>query len=710
MLAQGMRDATKTRRHDAKYLLGGCVFCWLIGLPSVAVAQPRVTFTRDIAPIVWSRCATCHRPGEIGPFSLITYDQVKRHAAQVAVVTARRVMPPWKPEPGKGEFQNERRLSDPELQALQTWIADGAPQGDVADLPPLPASLTTTNPATHAGPSTDGWQLGTPDLVVGMTQPYTVRGDGADVFRTFVIPIPTGAPRYVRALEFHPGNARVVHHANLGVDRTRSSRQLDARDPEPGYAGGMERDARYPEGQLLGWTPGQAAHAVPEGTQWRLEPDSDLIVQLHLQPTGKPEAVQASAGLYFTDAAPSRAPIGLRLGSETIDIPPGVRDYVVSDSYVLPTPVEVVAIQPHAHNLARRMEATATLPDGTRRWLIAIDDWDFRWQDVYRYRMPIALPKGSTIAMRYVYDNSAANPRNPHAPPSRVVWGQNTSDEMGDLWIQVIPASAADFSILTEDFRRKAHTEDLAAYTKLLQSDPANPLRHDAVAQLYLDEGRLDEAIAEFRRSLQLNADSATTHYNLGYALSARGRRDEAMAELSEALRLDPDYALAHNNLGALLQVIGRADEAMIHFERAVALRPDNVEARANLAQLLSNTGRPSAAAAQFRAVLALRPDHVQALSGLAWIQATAADAALRNPDEAVRGAERAVDLTARRDVAALDALAAAYAAAGRYEDAARIARIGLDAAMLAGQTSVAAQFRQRLEVYRSGQSLHLPQ
>ncbi|HXI28545.1 MAG TPA: hypothetical protein VNG89_08985, partial [Vicinamibacterales bacterium] len=138
--------------------------------------------------------------------------------------------------------------------------------------------------------------------------------------------------------------------------------------------------------------------------------------------------------------------------------------------------------------------------------------------------------------------------------------------------------------------------------------------------------------------------------------------------------------------------------------------RPDNVEARANLAQLLSNTGRASAAAAQFRAVLALRPDHLQALSGLAWIQATAADAALRNPDEAVRGAERAVDLTARRDVAALDALAAAYAAAGRYEDAARIARIGLDAAMLAGQTSVAAQFRQRLEVYRSGQSLHLPQ
>jgi tetratricopeptide (TPR) repeat protein len=669
---------------------------WLICTASIATAQPRLTFTKDIAPIVWSRCATCHRPGEIGPFNLLTYDDVKRRATQIAAVTSRRVMPPWKPEPGKGEFQNERRLSDRELQMLQDWIADGAPEGAAPDLPPRP----TWNA---------GWQLGVPDLVVSMAEPYSVRADGADVFRTFVIPIPTPAPRYVRALDFRPGNARVVHHANLGVDRTRSSRQLDARDPEPGYAGGMERDAQYPEGQLLGWTPGQAAHRVPDGTQWRLEPGSDLIVQLHLQPTGKPESLQATAGFYFTDTPPTRTPIGLRLGSETIDIPAGVRDYAVSDSYVVPIDVEVIAIQPHAHNLARRMEATATLPDGSRRWLIAIDDWDFRWQDVYRYVAPIALPKGSTIAMRYVYDNSPANPRNPHSPPARVVWGQNTSDEMGDLWVQVIPVSSADGAVLTEDFRRKAHAEDLAAYTKLLQNDPANPLRHDAVAQLYLDEGKLDEAIAEFRRSLQLNADSAQTRYNLAYALSARGRRDEAIAELGAALRIDPEYAQAHNNLGALLQLSGRTDEALTHFERAVALRPDNVEARANLGQLLSNRGQSAAAADQFRAVLAARADHVQALAGLAWIEATSADAGLRNPQNAVQRAERAVELTKRRDVVALDALAAAYAAAGRYDDAAQTATLGLQTATSAGQTAVAAQFRQRLALYQKGESLRLP-
>ena len=667
---------------------------WLF-VPAASAQPP--TFTKDIAPIVWARCASCHRPGEIGPFSLITYDDVRRHAAQIALVTARRIMPPWKPVAGKGDFQSERRLTDGELESLQQWIAAGAPEGDAASLPPRPNW-------------NDGWQLGVPDLVVRMPEPYTVRADGTDVFRTFVIPIPVSGPRYVRAIEFHPGNARVVHHANLGVDRTRSSRQLDARDPEPGYEGSMERDARYPEGQLLGWTPGQAPHAAPDGTQWRLEPNSDLVVQLHLQPTGKVEHVAVTAGFFFTDTPPTRTPAGLRLGSETIEIPPGASDYVVADRYQLPVDVEVLAVQPHAHNLARRMEAKAELPDGSSRWLIAIDDWDFRWQDVYRYAAPFVLPKGTTISMRYTYDNSAGNPRNPHRPPSRVVWGQNTSDEMGDLWLQVIPRAASDEPILTADFRRKAHTEDFAAYTKLLQNDPANPLRHDAVASLYLDAGQLDEAIGEYRQSLRLNGDSAPTHYNLGYALSVRGRRDEAVAEFEAALRIDPEYAQAHNNLGALLQIGGQPDAALAHFQRAVALRPDNVESRTNLGQLLSNRGRAAEAAVQFVEALALRGDNTQALGGLAWIRATAADPTLRDAVEAIRLAERADEATRHQDVTVLDALGAAYAAAGRYSDAIHVAEIGFRLSTSAGQVAIAAQFRQRLELYQTGQPLRMSQ
>ena len=663
---------------------------------SVAAAQPRLTFNKDIAPIVWLRCASCHRPGEIGPFNLLTYDDVRQRAAQIAAVTARRIMPPWKPAPVEDGFQNERRLTDRELDAILQWIASGTPEGDAADRRPAPSW-------------NDGWQLGTPDLVVRMADTYTVPADGADVFRTFVIPIPLSTARYVRAIELRPGNARVVHHANLGVDRTRSSRQLDARDPGPGYAGSMERDARYPEGQLLGWTPGQAPHAAPGGTQWRLEAGSDLVVQLHLQPTGKPEDVQVAVGLFFTDAPPVRTPIGLRLGSETIDIPAGAKEYIVSDEYRLPVDAEVLAVQPHAHNLARRMEATATLPDGTRRPLISIADWDFRWQDVYRYATPFLLPKGTTISMRYTYDNSAGNPRNPHRPPGRVVWGQNTSDEMGDLWIQVIPGSRDEAEILTEDFRRKAHTEDLAAYTKLLKGDPSNPLRHDAVASLYLDAGRFDDAIAAYRESLRLNDESAPTHYNLGFALSGRGRRAEAIAQFQEALRIDPDYAQAHNNLGALLQVIGQPDQALDHYRRAVALRPDNIEARANLGQLLSNQGKVSEAAGEFREALRLRAEHPQALAGLAWIRATAWDPALRDAGEAVRLAERAAAATRNRDPVALDALGAAYASAERYDDAIRTARTGLELAVSAGQTTVAAQFRQRLELYDRRQPMRMP-
>jgi tetratricopeptide (TPR) repeat protein len=675
----------------------GFVLCWLAtgALPIFAAAQPPLTFNKDIAPIVWTRCATCHRPGEIGPFNLLTYEDVRQRATLVAAVTRRRIMPPWKPAPVEGGFQHERRMPDREVDVIEQWVANGALEGDAADLPPAPDWK-------------DGWQLGMPDLIVRMAEAFTAPADG-DVFRTFVIPIPLSTPRYVRALEFRPGNARVVHHANLGVDRTRSSRQLDARDPGPGYSGSMERDARYPEGQLLGWTPGQAPHPAPDGTQWRLEPGSDLVVQLHLQPTGKAETVQAAIGLFFTDAPPVRTPIGLRLGSETIDIPPGATEHVVSDRYQLPVDAEVLAVQPHAHNLARRMEATATLPDGTTRSLISIADWDFRWQDVYRYATPFVLPKGTTIAMRYTYDNSAGNPRNARRPPARVVWGQNTSDEMGDFWIQVLPRSDAEAAMLTEDFRRKAHADDLAAYTKLLQGDPANPLRHDAVASLYLDAGQFDEAIEAYRESLRLNRESAPTHYNLGFALSARGRREEAIAQFLEAIRIDPDYALAHNNLGALLQVSGQSDEALTHYRRAVTLRPDNLDARTNLGHLLSSRGDTAGAIVQFREALTLKDDHPQALAGLAWIRATSGDPALRNADEAVRLAERAADATRHRDPGALDALAAAYAAAGRYDDAVRVAQAGLDTATYAGQTAVADRFRQRMELYQKRQALRLP-
>lgn len=671
-------------------LVSAVVTLLLLANP-LSAAEP-VTWSRDVAPIVFRHCTTCHRPGEIGPFALQTYRDARQRMTLIADVTKRRAMPPWKPDLAPGVFVDDRSLSAREIQTIQDWAAQGGQEGDSRTLPPQPVFA-------------DGWQLGQPDLVVSMPAAYTLRADGPDLFRTFVLPIPTTTARYVRAIEFRAGNGRGVHHANLGVDRTRSSRRLDAADPEPGYVGGMVQDAAYPTGYMLGWTPGQQPRPSPDGMPWRLEPESDLVVQLHLQPTGKPEPVQVSVGFFFTDAPPSRMPLGLRLGSETIDIPAGDATYEIRDSYVLPVDAQVLAVQPHAHNLGREMTGEVRLPDGTVRSLIAIRDWDFRWQDVYRYVTPIELPKGSTISMRFTYDNSAGNPRNPFHPPNHIVWGQNTTDEMGDFWVQLVPKRNDEFAVLGTDIARKTRTEDIAAYTRVMESDPGNPLRHDAVATLYLQDGRAQEAVTHFRESLRLNDESAPTHYNLGVALSMLRQYADATREFESAVRIDPDHADAHNNLGAMYHVAGRLDEAASHYRRALELRPENVEARANLGRLLMLQGKLAEAAAQFDQGLAVQPDSVASLTGLAWIRATAGDASVRRPGQAVTLAEHARQLSGGRDPQAFDALAAAYAALGEFDKAVQVVRTGIQVAEASGQAPLAAEMRDRLQLYEQRQA-----
>lgn len=691
MLASGERTQEATRNVLLLIVELSTTAVLFGGLLAVPVsAQP--TFTTDVAPIVFKRCAPCHRPGEIGPFNLLTYADVRQRATLVADVVTRRVMPPWKPmapEPGL-ELADARALTDAEIATIRQWVAGGAVEGNARDLPSAPTFAV-------------GWQLGAPDLVVSMPRPFVLPAAGADVFRTFVLPIPTERTRYVRALEFRPGNARVVHHANLGVDRTRSSRRLDMADPDPGYAGGMVPDASYPPGYMLGWTPGQRPRPSPDGMPWRLESASDLVVQLHLQPTGKPEPVQVSIGLFFTATPPSGAPVGLRLGSQSIDIPAAESRYVVSDSYRLPVDVDVLAIQPHAHNLARDVRGQATLPDGSTQSLITIADWDFRWQDVYRYERPIALPAGTTIAMRFTYDNSAANPRGLRRPPQRVVWGQNTSDEMGDLWLQLVPRRRADLEVLGADIARKTRADDLAGYSKLMREEPGSPLRHDVVAMLYLQDGRAEEAAAHLRESLRLNSESAPGHYNLGLALSMLKRFDAAAAEFEAAVRIDPGHAEAYNNLGAMRHVAGDLAGAADYYRRAAEIRPDNAEAHNNLGRVLLTQGREAAALAEFRAALAVNPDLASALSGVAWVLATASQTELRNVADAVRAGERAVAIASADKPTALDALAAAYAAAGQFDRAAATARSAIDAAVAAGNQALADQIRQRLAAYQAG-------
>jgi hypothetical protein len=549
------------------------------GLSFASVAQPfraagTVTYTKEIAPLVQDRCAMCHHAGGSAPFSLTTYAETKRHAAQIAEVTRRRFMPPWKADPTDGPFVGQHPLSDSEIELLQDWTKAGAPEGNPHDAPP---------PRRWA----EGWQLGTPDLVITLPRPYTLPPDGTDLFRIFAIPIPTDRLRFVRGLEFRPGNPKVVHHANIRVDPTAASRRLDEADPAPGYDGVIARSAGYPDGHFLGWTPGQIAPLLPPDLSWRLEPHTDLVIELHMQPSGKPEAVAPSIGFYFSDTPPTRTPAMLRLGRQSIDIPAGESHYTITDSFMLPVDAEVEAVQPHAHYRARDVRGLATLPDGTTKRLIDIADWDFRWQHVYRFVTPVKLPKGTTLSMQYVYDNSPSNPRNPQVPPLRARWGQRSSDEMGDLWIQVLTRDDHDLDVLSRAFRPKVAAEDVLGYETEIEKHPDDLGLHDSVAMLYLELRRDEPAIAHFRRSAALAPQSPQAHYNLGTALTVARRLDEAAASFREALRLDPSYANAHNNLGNVLLAQGKADEAIHEFREVVRLQPDSEAAKKNLAAAL---------------------------------------------------------------------------------------------------------------------------
>ena len=268
-------------------------------------------------------------------------------ASAVATTVRLRSMPPWKPEPGYGQFVGSRRLTDAQIEVIERWVTDGALEGDPSELPQAPLF-------------SDGWQFGQPDLVVTLADPYRLAAGGGDILRNFVIPIPVARTRYVKAIEFHPGNGRVVHHANMRIDRTSTSRLLDEADAQPGFDGRILTGS-FPYGHFLGWTPGQLPSPAAD-TAWRLDPSTDLVVQLHLHATDRTEAVQPSIGFFFSDSPPDRPPLMLRLGRQNIDIPPGATSYTVADSYPLPVDVEVREVQPHAHFRAKEIKGFATLP------------------------------------------------------------------------------------------------------------------------------------------------------------------------------------------------------------------------------------------------------------------------------------------------------------------------------------------------------------
>lgn len=378
----------------------------------------KVTFTRHIAPILYTNCTECHRPGEVAPFSLISYEDAAKRADWLAEVTEDGLMPPWHAEAGFGHFRAERRLSPAQKQQISDWAAAGAPQGDEADMPVLPEY-----PA--------GWRLGEPDLVYEASHSVTVPAEGPDQFHHFVIPLEDIEDAVAVAVEFQPGNPRAVHHAIVFVDDSGLARQHDEATPEPGFT--TDTGSVIPlAGVMTIWAPGVTPPILPKGVGQRLPKGADLVVQLHLHPTGREETDRSRVGIHLAKEPVERYVSGqpLIFGPMVIDIPPGEDQYEVSAELKLPVDVTLTAVMPHMHLLGRRLKVWATNPAGEEVPLVWVKNWDFYWQNQYVYREPVRLPKDTTIHVVGSFDNSADNPRNPSQPPQRVLLGEESTNEM----------------------------------------------------------------------------------------------------------------------------------------------------------------------------------------------------------------------------------------------------------------------------------------
>jgi Flp pilus assembly protein TadD len=534
------------------------------------VPQPQgtLTFNKDIAPIVFKQCAGCHRPGQSAPFSLLNYEEVKKRTKQIAEVTAKRIMPPWLPEPGYGEFADARLLSVTEIGKIGQWISEGAIEGEAKDLPEPPKW-------------TEGWQLGEPDLVVKMPEAYTLAAEGKDVYRNFVIPIPLPIARYVKAAEFQPGNPKIVHHAFIRFDKTAQSRRLDEKDPEPGFSGiHTPETALSPEGHFMSWQPGKVPSKGSDDLAWTLEKGTDLVLQVHMQPSGKPETLQPAVGFYFTDKPAANAPLKIGLSSYAIDIPAGEKNYTIRDSYVLPVDMHILGVLPHAHYLGKECRGYATLPDGTKKWLLLIKNWDFNWQGDYRYVNPVFLPKGTTVVMEFTYDNSAENERNPNQPPKRVQYGLQSTDEMAELWLRILLRHPADAKAFSENYQFKVARDVIAYNEYLLRQDARDTKAHVKIAKALMTLGKPAEVLNHLRAAAAIDANDPETHYFLGILYRQQSKLAEAKAEFENVLRLDPDHSKAHGNLGLVLLTQGNLSGAEIHFQHALRLNPEDAVAR----------------------------------------------------------------------------------------------------------------------------------
>ena len=414
---------------------------------TTAAAKAKPTFTEDIAPIIYNNCTECHRAGQAAPFTLQTYNDVKKRSRLIAKVTQDRYMPPWHPVEGHGKFIDERRLTDDELATLKNWHKTGMAEGPADKLPEPPKFASD-------------WLLGEPDMIVRMPKAYIMSADGSDIYRSFVIPLDLKEDKWVAGFEVRPSARAVLHHVIIRIDQSGEARKADGAKGTPGFSGmrGIGRSSRRGGsndvfsgslGGLGGWAVGGTPRILPLGLARKLPAGADIVLNSHFHPSGKEEEEQTTIGLYFSDKKPDRTLIGFQVppvfGSISgLDIPAGESNYELKSKFTTPVDIDLIGVGAHMHYIGHTAKAHATLPDSTIKPLFYIDDWDFNWQGRYIYDEPIRLPAGTTVEGTVSFDNSAANPHNQFNPPRRVRWGLESSDEMGSVIFSAVPASEAD--------------------------------------------------------------------------------------------------------------------------------------------------------------------------------------------------------------------------------------------------------------------------
>ncbi len=433
----------------------------LLLAPALLPAQT-VTFNKQIAPIIYNNCASCHRPGEAAPFSLLSYQDVAPKARIIAAVTSSHQMPPWKAEQASYSYRDERRLTDSQIQLIRAWVKQGMPEGKPEDRPAPPKFAS-------------GWMLGEPDLVVEMPSGFHVPADGPDIYRNIVIPLGLSEDKWVTAIDMRPSARSVVHHVLYFGDPSGKIHNHPQEGSEPGFNGMRAGNATVPLG---GFAVGAQPHFFPDGLALEVAKGSDLVIQYHFHPTGKPETEKSTVALYFAKAPPERKLISVQLPPvyslfEGLKIAPGEKDYVVRDSYTLPVDMDAVGVGAHAHYLGKKLKLTATLPNGETKTMLLIGDWDFAWQDRYFFQQAVPLPKGTRLDAEVHWDNSAENPHNPSNPPIPVTWGEQSKDEMGSVSLIGVPHDQKDYAAFRADLETRTRT----AARQRLMADPSFALK-----------------------------------------------------------------------------------------------------------------------------------------------------------------------------------------------------------------------------------------